>query len=265
MDLLQIEALLFRLRPLLTDSLSLETTAVRSAAIQWSQAIDALINELRRTGVESAISCGMSVEPQSDMEFIELSVLSQELLYRIRETRLRVEAGQSESPELGASALVIEFLELLKACERSADSHESEDGSETTVMSWSKLFSVGVREIDEQHRVLIGLLNRLGAVAESPDSASVVSHTLADLVKYVGHHFAFEEKLMREHAYEETSAHVLAHFGLGRRVAEMVSRLNQGSPVPLVELTVFLRQWLISHILLTDKALGVALNAKGVY
>jgi len=263
-DLLQIQALLTRLRPLLVERLPGETTAVRSAAGQWSIAIEALIDELRRTGIESAISCGMSVEPQDDTEFIELSVLSQELLYRVRELRLRIEVAQSESPELTTSALAIEVLELLRACERVPEPGAAGAGR-AVLLPWSRLYSVGVREIDEQHRVLVGLLNRLGAANDGAERTEMVSETLAALVKYVGEHFAYEERLMKEHGYEDTASHIAAHGGLARRVGDMVKRSAEGSSVSLGDLTVFLRQWLISHILHTDRALGAALNAKGLH
>ena len=81
----------------------------------------------------------------------------------------------------------------------------------------------------------------------------------------VGRHFAFEEKLMLEHGYEEVDSHRAAHAYLADRVNEMVSRHQQASSVSLDELTVFLRQWLISHILHTDMELGAALNASGVH
>jgi hemerythrin-like metal-binding protein len=265
LDLLQVEALLSRSRSLLADPLARETTVVRRAGVQWSKSIETLMNELRRTGIESAISCGMSVEPQSDTESIELSVLSQELLYRVRELRLRVEGEQSEIPELGNSGLVIEFLELLRACEPAPESTVSPAGVRSRALIWSRLFSVGVREIDDQHRVLFGLLNRLFLREEASDPGDLADKTLEDLVGYVGHHFAYEEQLMREHGYEEAVAHVQAHSGLGRHVAELVARHRGGSTVSLVELTAFLRQWLIAHILRTDRALGAALNKKGIH
>jgi len=264
MDLLQIQAVLSRLRPLLKDPEKRETTEVCAAAAGWFKAVDALIDELRRAGIESAISCGMSVEPQDDTEHIELSVLSEEMRYRIRELRIRVELAQADSPGLGSSALVIEVLELLHACERAPARRDSLGARRPAVMSWSRLYSVGVREIDEQHRVLVGLLNRLGAANDGESPGVVVADTLAALVKYVGEHFACEERLMKEHGYADTASHVAAHGELAARVGQLVARQENAAAVSLDELTVFLRQWLIAHILNADMALGVALNAKGV-
>jgi len=70
---------------------------------------------------------------------------------------------------------------------------------------------------------------------------------------------------MREHGYPSSVAHIAAHGKLFERVEQMVAQHRQGTPPTLDELTSFLRQWLISHILHTDKALGLALNAKGVH
>jgi hemerythrin-like metal-binding protein len=264
LDLLQVFSVLVRARTLLGGPAARETAAVRTAAARWLTAVEALLRELRMTGVEGALSCGLSVEPQDDTETIELSVLSRELSYRIRTLLLRVEFARADEPELGSSSLVIELLEALGACQPIPDLCKPEDLAERAILPWSKLYSVGVEQIDQQHRVLVGLLNRLGASAGEGANRETVAETLAGLVAYVREHFAAEERLMREHGYPDADAHIAAHARLAERVEAMVARHHQGATPALNELTIFLRQWLISHILQTDKALAMALNAGGL-
>jgi HD domain-containing protein len=90
-----------------------ETNAVRAAAARWLEAIDALIWVLRATGVEDALSCGMNLEPQDEIEGVELSVLVQELRHRIGTLELSVELSVADKPELASSSLVIELLKVL--------------------------------------------------------------------------------------------------------------------------------------------------------
>jgi len=265
LDLRQVHSLLARVLVLLKSPPLPETTKVRTAAAQWLTAVEALMRELRRIGVEAALSCGLNVEPQNDTEMIELSVLSGELLHRIRTLCLRVELDHSDTPELGSSSLVVELLEALRACEPlPADVKRASDTNDA-ILPWSNLYSIGVQEIDDQHRVLVGLLNRLGAAREDTANSGLVGKVLASLVAYIHEHFACEERLMREHGYPSSDAHIAAHGKLFERVEQMVAQHRQGTPPTLDELTSFLRQWLISHILHTDKALGLALNAKGVH
>jgi hemerythrin-like metal-binding protein len=264
LDLRQVHALLARVLVLLNVPAVRETAKVRAAAAQWLTAVEALMLELRRTGVEQAVLCGLNVEPQNNTEMIELSVLGQELLYRIRTLRLQVELAQADIPELGSSSLVLELLEALHACEKLPDRAQSASRGKVAILPWSNLYSIGVQEIDDQHRVLVGLINRLGAAAEDAANSGLVRDILASLVTYIGEHFANEERLMREYGYPNADAHIAAHGRLADRVEKMVAQQDQGMTPTLDELIIFLRQWLISHILQTDRALGMELNAKGV-
>ncbi len=94
-----------------------ETSEVRSAVAQWLVKVEELIRVLRMTGVEDALLFGMNLAPQSDEEKIELSVLAQEMHYRVRELRLRIELARIDAPELGTSTLVLDLLDALQEYE----------------------------------------------------------------------------------------------------------------------------------------------------
>jgi hemerythrin len=207
----------------------------------------------------------MDIEPQDELEVIELGVLSQELLYRVRELCIRVELQQRESPELATSTLVIELLEILRACEPSPDRIDTEGGNAIELLPWSDLYCVGVKGIDDQHRILVNLLNRLGQVASRLEEKKAVDETLMALVDYVRGHFAYEEGLMLEHGFASMKSHAEAHGRLTERLRKMIARQDENSTLTIEELMAFLRQWLISHILHTDRALGTALNVKGIH
>jgi len=242
-----------------------ETTAVQLAAARWLTSVQALVDELRRTGVDSALVCNMDIEPQNDLEVIELGVLSQEIVYRVRELRSRVALEQTESPQLASSSLLIELLEILRACEPSPDRADAGGQGRIELLPWSELYCIGVREIDEQHRVLVGLLNRLAQKADSGDTTQAIDETLSGLVAYVQNHFRYEEELMREHQYAEAESHIKAHGRLNDRLHIMIARRQKDGCLPVEELISFLRQWLISHILQTDRDLGSALNKMGIH
>lgn len=265
LELQHVHSLLARVLDLLRAPALRETAAVRSAAAQWLSAIEGLMRELRTTGIDGALCCGYSVEPQNPAEMVELSVLAKELLYRIRTLGLRVALAQADTPELGASSLVVELLEALRACEPLPAVADGLKEAGEAIFPWSNLFSIGVREIDEQHRILVGLLNRLGGAAQDYERPALIGEILGGLVAYIGEHFSFEEHLMREHGYPGAEAHIAAHTRLAARVEKLVASHAQGTTPELDELVIFLRQWLVSHILQTDKELAKALNAKGVH
>lgn len=131
-------------------------------------------------------------------------------------------------------------------------------------MPWSNMLSVGVRDIDDQHRVLVDILNRLGDVVLGDVTEWDEKALLADLLQYTAQHFGFEEGLMRDNAYADIEAHREQHRELIRQLKVMIDRFNQGDQPDAEELLVFVREWLTAHILHTDRALAKVLNAQGI-
>lgn len=132
------------------------------------------------------------------------------------------------------------------------------------VMPWSNMLSVGVRDIDDQHRVLVDILNRLGDVVMGEVTEWDEKAVLADLLQYTAKHFGFEEGLMRDNGYPEMEDHLRQHRELIAQLKAMIERFNGGDQPDAEELLVFVREWLTTHILSTDRALAQSLNAQGI-
>jgi hemerythrin-like metal-binding protein len=126
------------------------------------------------------------------------------------------------------------------------------------------MLSVGVRDIDDQHRALVDILNRLGDVVQGEQPEWDESAVLDELVRYTETHFRFEETLMQKVGYAQAAVHEQQHQDLVRQVLDMASRLTRGDHPEAEELVVFLRDWLTAHIMGTDRELGRALNALGI-
>lgn len=132
------------------------------------------------------------------------------------------------------------------------------------VMPWSNMLSVGVRDIDDQHRVLVDILNRLGDVVMGDVTEWNQKAVLADLLQYTAQHFGDEERLMRSAGYADADAHVQEHREFILQIKAMTERFNSGDLPDAEELLVFVREWLTTHILGTDRALAQVLNAQGI-
>ncbi|GAB6051857.1 bacteriohemerythrin [Magnetospira thiophila] len=120
---------------------------------------------------------------------------------------------------------------------------------------WNDKMSVGVETLDNDHKILIDLLNRVHAVAgEGGGDQKVLAKTLDELLDYVRYHFEAEERLMKLAAYPNLEAHQELHKVMGGKVAEKHQELvergldEKGS----LELMNFLSDWLIRHILRED-------------
>ena len=73
-------------------------------------------------------------------------------------------------------------------------------------VEWSDELSVGVEEIDEQHKVLVGLVNEMHEAIHQRHGSEVVQEILAKLADYTRIHFAVEESLMRILNYQDDIA-----------------------------------------------------------
>jgi hemerythrin-like metal-binding protein len=133
-----------------------------------------------------------------------------------------------------------------------------------SIMPWSDMLSVGVRAIDQQHQTLVGILNDLGDVVLGRDDAWDESVVLSKLLAYTENHFAFEEGLMRRIGYVAQDAHEQEHRALFQQVGDLMARAADGQHADPQELLMLLRDWLSSHIMGTDRALGQALNQRDI-
>lgn len=124
----------------------------------------------------------------------------------------------------------------------------------TALFVWNDEYSVGIPEIDEQHRRLFDLINRLYDETMQGRSDEVLGTTLKELVDYTQTHFGFEEKLMQAAAYPAFREHQQEHIRLVKEVSDFIAKTpHKSRNVIANELITFLFDWLTGHILETDK------------
>jgi hemerythrin len=132
-------------------------------------------------------------------------------------------------------------------------------------LAWSEVWSVGVAEIDAQHRALVEQIAALTEASRSERPAGL-HRTLDFLGNYVVEHFGTEERLMEEHAYPAFPAHKREHDTLVADWGDMRDEyLAEGAtPRVFVALNLRLAMWLTNHVFNSDKELGRFLVGKGV-
>ncbi len=121
---------------------------------------------------------------------------------------------------------------------------------------WSSILSVGVAEIDDDHRLLIALFNELNRAVAAGESAEYLAATLEELINCTVWHFSHEERLMLKHGFPGIEPHKAAHRELIDAAREWQAKLAQtGYAVAEGEIA-FLDRWLTEHILTVDQHLG---------
>lgn len=113
-------------------------------------------------------------------------------------------------------------------------------------MGFPEELLTGIHEIDDEHKKLFDILERLQAIVAADENWSVVYFAMAELEQYARTHFAVEEALMRLHDYPSLDKHVAEHRGFSRRLAQ----LEQETVLKEVSLGVieFIKEWLLGHI-----------------
>ncbi len=126
------------------------------------------------------------------------------------------------------------------------------------LMQWTPAMSVGMDELDNDHKVLIKVINELAANAESEARRDVVRQCLISLRRYAEFHFAREEKVMSACNYPQLDIHKGEHRDFVKRIQDVTARFDAGpedaSGVVNRELLEFLKGWLNHHILIEDMA-----------
>ena len=132
------------------------------------------------------------------------------------------------------------------------------------LMSWSNNLSVNIKQIDDQHKKLIGMINELHKAMKLKKSNSVMGSILDRLADYTVTHFATEEKLFAQYRYPEEKAHVELHRKLVAQVVDIQKKFKAGNAMISMELMAFLKDWLVNHIQGTDKKYSSFLREHGV-
>ena len=124
----------------------------------------------------------------------------------------------------------------------------------TKFVEWTGELSVGIEEIDEQHKVLAGLVNEMHEAIQQRHAHEVVRGILDQLAHYTKTHFVVEESLMRILNYPLYEPHKEEHDALIAQIEELQQKLDVGKASVNFELMHFLKLWLTKHIMESDKA-----------
>ncbi len=125
---------------------------------------------------------------------------------------------------------------------------------------WEPWFVTGLEAVDEQHRGLVDLINRYGALIVRPEGAdaSQIRAVVDELAHYADFHFREEETLMAEVglAAEFRAHHQREHAGFLGEAVRLLGAADGHRATESRVLLNFLVDWLAYHILGTDQVMA---------
>lgn len=124
------------------------------------------------------------------------------------------------------------------------------------LIKWQKNFAIGVASIDYEHQQMIEKINEALARIYESRKSDEITRLLGDIHAGISSHFALEEKLMRDAAYEEFDEHKDDHELLLDEIREIMDRF-EGSAGKTVEsrLSGRLIGWFSTHFSTFDAKL----------
>ena len=133
-----------------------------------------------------------------------------------------------------------------------------------SIIIWKPELSVGIKTIDDQHKKLVDMINKLHDAMSAGKGKDIMVKLVGELADYTDYHFKTEENLFNKYKYQELLSHKAEHDKLRSEVMTLKSKLDKGETIITVEVLYFLKDWLSKHILGSDKKYSSFLIGKGV-
>lgn len=132
------------------------------------------------------------------------------------------------------------------------------------LIPWTDDLSLGIQRIDVEHRKLVGMLNKMHNAVVGKQGKDVLGVLVNELKEYAVYHFGTEESLFAEYGYPDAANHIKVHENIAQKVQAFEERFRAGDMKVGMELLLFLKDWLMNHIMRVDKQYVVYLHKKGV-
>ena len=131
------------------------------------------------------------------------------------------------------------------------------------VFPWNKNFETGNAMIDEQHQILVELLNKLASTLVNQNEAEL-NTAFNELTSYASMHFAEEEKIWTKYFSEDPwlLSHLKTHTSFLPSILEIKNNASTETlPDAIEKIVYYLLHWLIFHIIDSDKRMILAIKA----
>ncbi len=133
-------------------------------------------------------------------------------------------------------------------------------------IEWDDRYSVNILFINEHHKTLFYIINDIyDQIKDKPiPDKNLLTKDINRLLEYAYFHFLSEEKQMLQFNYEGYAEHKAEHDAFTAKVKDWKDRIANDKLLLYLEMTNFLKRWLIDHILESDKKYSKLFIANGL-
>jgi hemerythrin len=181
------------------------------------------------------------------------------------ELRLAAARLNEISRQLAIAYRKIEPVIAMAEMEAMHDQRESIDAAERAVNDRFLVHEAcltGHQRIDEDHRELFALSNRVFALACATHVTSTdVLNLLNDFLAHCREHFAYEESLMAKFGFPVADKHKVSHDRMIEYIEEMRTLTPTNPMVVAIKMDKFIGSWFTWHMQRDDMALAEHIKA----
>jgi len=133
-----------------------------------------------------------------------------------------------------------------------------------TPIEWQDDYSVGVKELDDQHKNLLDIINTLIKEQGDEYNAAQLSEAVLSLIHYAYVHFTTEERYLAQITFPDLKQHILEHVDFIMKTMELSLKVKEKIQDNRRELLEYLKGWYSSHVLGIDRLYIPFLKANGI-
>jgi len=122
----------------------------------------------------------------------------------------------------------------------------------TDLIMWTPKLSMGIKEIDDQHKHFIALLNKVNLVKPT-ENKEKVGKLITELMEYARIHFTTEERYFEKYKYPFAKEHMAQHEKLLSNAIKFSNKFDEVGVKVIPELALFLKDWLEQHLAKHDQ------------
>lgn len=121
------------------------------------------------------------------------------------------------------------------------------------LFTWDNKYSVNNEELDEHHKILFNIFNRLYDSCLIHEKGKILDQLIEELISYSHYHFLAEEQYMKNIGYKELLKHMIEHMSFSQRIVQLQQSVKNDEPEATKDMIAFLGKWLLNHVLVEDK------------
>lgn len=219
--------------------------------------------------VEIKAKEGEHIAQETDRVFFEIEESSQETAMMIEQTAHAAQDLAENSDRLVEESEIIsrifdvvsssseELAEMVKKINTLINNSNSID-NDLSLIKWDDSYSVGVEEIDKQHKQLFNIVNDLIRANKLNKGKKEIGKVLNFLADYTVKHFNDEEKLQQESGYPDYEAHKKLHEQFVEDALNFKERFESGQidTATMMDFNKTITRWLVQHVKGIDQEVG---------